>query len=208
MSFSIRTAIESDVPYFYSICLQTGNSGSDASSLYSDPLLIGQYFAAPYFFYDKSLCYIAEIDATPQGYLVAVQNTQDYRTWLTEAWLPKLRERYPVRLLKETQLSANQQNLIRLIHSDHTDNSSEDMLRYEKFPAHLHIDLLPTLQGKGCGRALMETLFTELKKRNCPGLHLGVDKANIAARAFYQKIGFTSIEETSWGNYLGISFKN
>lgn len=206
MSQLIRTALYSDIPYAYQICLQTGNSGTDATRLFKDPYILGQYYAAPYFFYDIRLCFIAELHAVPQGYLVAVQDTEAYRKWLSTEWLPKLVERYPLDSLNNTGLSRNEQNIIQILHSDHTTTPDTSRELYTKYPAHLHIDLLPSLQGKGCGRELMQTLFTELKKRNTPGLHLGVDKDNTTAQGFYKKMGFHLIEDTAWGMYLGITF--
>ena len=71
------------------------------------------------------------------------------------------------------------------------------------FPAHLHIDILANLQGKGAGKALMQRLFEHLKKNSVPGVHLGVDGANENAIGFYKKIGFEVLEKKEWGFILG-----
>ncbi|MDR2797203.1 MAG: hypothetical protein LBB80_02570 [Treponema sp.] len=60
MAVLVRPACGSDLPYLYEICLKTGDAGNDASGLFYDPLLLGQYYGAPYFFYDPSLCFVAK----------------------------------------------------------------------------------------------------------------------------------------------------
>ena len=64
----------------------------------------------------------------------------------------------------------------------------------DEYPAHLHIDLLPSAQGHGLGRALMTTLLEALTWRGIPGVHLEMDPANTGALRFYEKLGFTRLE--------------
>jgi ribosomal protein S18 acetylase RimI-like enzyme len=71
------------------------------------------------------------------------------------------------------------------------------------YQAHLHINLLPSLQGKGAGRALMDALFTELERQKVPGLSLGVDASNTGAVTFYRKMGFSVLKEQEWGFIMG-----
>ena len=54
----IRNVEFSDIPYLYEICLKTGASGKDAAGLFYDPYLLGQYYAAPYAFFEKELCFV------------------------------------------------------------------------------------------------------------------------------------------------------
>jgi len=49
----------------------------------------------------------------------------------------------------------------------------------------------------------MDALFTELKRLNVPGLHLGVGASNTGAVAFYRKLGFSVLKEQTWGFTLG-----
>ena len=50
-----------------------------------------------------------------------------------------------------------------------------------EYPSHLHIDLLPRAQGRGNGRALMETFLAALTERGSPGVHLGTSPQNVRA---------------------------
>jgi ribosomal protein S18 acetylase RimI-like enzyme len=64
-----------------------------------------------------------------------------------------------------------------------------------EYPAHLHIDLLPHVQGKGVGRMMMDRLFAELKSRGVLGVHLGADPRNKRAIGFYEHLGFTHLDD-------------
>ncbi|MDR2629328.1 MAG: GNAT family N-acetyltransferase [Spirochaetaceae bacterium] len=198
----IRPAVDSDLPYLYDICLKTGDAGKDAASLFYDPYLLGHYFAAPYLFFDKTLCFIVEEDYTPQGYMVAAGESLTFYRWLLETWLPPLRRRYPDPPPGGRVKSRYEQKMMVLLHQvpGLPETASPWFSRY---PAHLHINLLPPVQGKGQGKTLMRTLFAELERRKIPGVHLGVGIENPAAIGFYQKTGFSVLQEEAWGITMG-----
>ena len=62
------------------------------------------------------------------------------------------------------------------------------------YPAHLHIDLLPRLQGKGHGRKLIDTWSECVRALGASGFHLGVGAANTRAVRFYRAYGLEEIE--------------
>jgi len=198
----IRQAVLSDIPYLYEICLKTGDEGKDASALFCDPYLIGQYYAAPYLLFPDGICFVAEYQYRPQGYIVAAPDTAAFKQWMEEQWLPPLRKRYPSSFPSDKIRSERERRILELIHKKQFPPDEGDKLLSE-YPAHLHIDLLPSLQGKGTGRALMDALFTELKRQKVPGLQLGVGATNTGAIAFYRKMGFSVLEEHNWGFTLG-----
>jgi len=198
---TIRKAVNSDIPYLYEICLKTGDNGNDATDLFFDPYLIGQYYAAPYLFFKDGICFIAEYEYHPQGYIIAVPATDIFNKWMEEQWLPPLRKMFPQPFPSEKIRSEKEDRIIKRIHEQHHPADAEDWLT--DYPAHLHIDLLPSLQGKGMGRALIDTLFAELKKQGVPGLHLGVSGNNTGAVAFYRKLGFSSLKDEEWGFVMG-----
>jgi ribosomal protein S18 acetylase RimI-like enzyme len=53
------------------------------------------------------------------------------------------------------------------------------------------------------GRALINILCEELARRGIPGVQLGVGAQNSGAIAFYQKIGFSVLQEEDWGLVMG-----
>jgi ribosomal protein S18 acetylase RimI-like enzyme len=63
-----------------------------------------------------------------------------------------------------------------------------------RYPAHLHIDLLPGFQGNGHGRKLIDTFCDAVADEGAAGVHVCVVSENTKALGFYQRIGFTCIE--------------
>jgi ribosomal protein S18 acetylase RimI-like enzyme len=199
----IRQAHGADVPYLYEICLKTGDNGKDASSLFNDSLLLGQYYAAPYFFHDPLLCFVVE-DRVPQGYIVAAEDTIAFKQWLALEWLPPLQRRYADPYPPEKFRSTYEQMIRNLFYQPLIIDPSPPWL--SSYPAHLHIDILPAYQRQGLGAKLIAALFEALENRGCPGVHLGVGMDNPGAVAFYRKLGLETIVEAPWALTLGKSF--
>ena len=63
-----------------------------------------------------------------------------------------------------------------------------------KYPAHLHIDILPAYQNQGAGADLMETLKSHLKDLGVSGIFLSVGKKNSGAVRFYKRNGFCVLD--------------
>lgn len=75
----------------------------------------------------------------------------------------------------------------------------------DDYPAHLHIDLLPQLQGQGWGRRLIEELVGMLRARGVTGLHLVADADNASALAFYDRLGFARVPSHAGVQAFGMS---
>lgn len=187
MSFTIRPYHPSDLSVLYRICLLTGNSGKDASDLFEDPDLMGQFYAAPYAVLEPDLCFVATNSEKPCGYILGTRDSQQFYERCETDWFPVLRKRYPKPKIEDGSLTAR---IIRLIHQGHKVN--EDLKNY---PAHLHIDLLPECQGQGLGRKLIETFNTRLREIKVSAVQLQVGKKNTGAILFYERIGFHRIVE-------------
>lgn len=64
----------------------------------------------------------------------------------------------------------------------------------KKFPAHLHIDVIPEYHRQGIGHQLVDTLCAHLKEKGICGVMLTVGGQNLRGQAFYKKYGFEHIE--------------
>lgn len=204
----IRNVCYSDIPHLFEICLKTGDNGKDASSLFNDPFLLGHYYAAPYglFSCDFSFVVVDKETGLPSGYIIGCKDTQEFYKKRKEYLTPlknyvqesKNNKSETEKDLKNTILSAietRQENL--------TDDDSEAFWCKE-YPAHLHIDLLPVLQGCGLGHKMMQTFLENLRSKGIKGVHLGVGGENKKACAFYQREGFSVLKQTDWGFWLGM----
>ena len=61
---------------------------------------------------------------------------------------------------------------------------------WEKWPAHFHVDILPSHQRQGWGRKLTETMLGALKAEGAVGVHLGMEAGKEGTEKFYRAIGF------------------
>ena len=61
----------------------------------------------------------------------------------------------------------------------------------ERWPAHLHIDILPSHQRQGWGRKLIDTFFDAVVERGSKGVHLGMEAGNTGSLRFYEALGFS-----------------
>lgn len=64
-----------------------------------------------------------------------------------------------------------------------------------EYPAHLHIDILPEYQRMGLGHKLTDALLSHLKRKDIKGIMLTTWIKNKKGRGFYDKYGFSLIEE-------------
>jgi ribosomal protein S18 acetylase RimI-like enzyme len=60
----------------------------------------------------------------------------------------------------------------------------------DRWPSHLHIDLLPEARGHGVGRELVTLHLERLRSLGSPGCHLQTIRENKAAVAFFESVGF------------------
>ncbi|MFF4062322.1 GNAT family N-acetyltransferase [Streptomyces sp. NPDC001668] len=170
------------------ICVRTAHAGRDSRPHYQDPGVFPAAFAAPYVHLEPELAFVLDDgEGRAVGYVLGTADTprfvEDYRV----KWLPLVADRYPE---PRHEPRTPDEEIVRLLHRP------ERMLVPEvaAYPAHLHIDLLPEWQGRGYGRALMETFLRALHERGVAAVHLSMVSANTPARAFYDRLGFHAID--------------
>jgi len=60
----------------------------------------------------------------------------------------------------------------------------------ERWPAHLHIDMLYAIRGHGVGSALMHRWLDSLREKGVAGCHLETWGENLGAISFFEAMGF------------------
>ena len=186
----IRPYRVDDLARLREVCVRTGAAGGDATGRWTSDELLPDLYLEPYVTASPEWAWVVDAGDGPIGYLVAVPSTRRFIAWWRERWMPWFAERYPA---PDEPYSA-EESLVR--HGF----APEEMLipEVDEYPAHFHIDLLPEAQGRGYGRALIENvLIPRLAKAGIPGVHLVIDPANTAARAFYEAVGFVELPSSS-----------
>lgn len=180
----VSPATPADLDGLYDVCLRTGDSGADASDLHADPTLLGKVYVGPYVVLPGTISSTVRHDGVISGYVLAAVDTTAFEAACERTWWPALRDQYP---LDATGYTAADRDAIGRLH----DPPIAERPLVEEFPAHMHIDLLPAVQGQGLGRALIEQLFDRLREHGSPGIHLGVGVDNERAIGFYRRLGFS-----------------
>lgn len=150
----------------FDICVRTGHEGGDARHLYPDPGLLPNIFAAPYAVLEPELAFVVEDGGRAVGYILGTADTASFVDRYRAEWLPGLAERYqaPVR-----EPATPTEEMTALMHDP------ERMILPElaDYPAHLHIDLLPTHQRSGHGRMAHGDLPRRARRSERQGGPLG-----------------------------------
>jgi ribosomal protein S18 acetylase RimI-like enzyme len=197
---AIRPYEARDLDALHHICLKTGDSGADGTHLYADPRIIGEIYAAPYGVLQPDLAFVAEDDQGVAAYVVGAADTRAFEARLEAEWWPGVRARYAdPRGTPKDGWTADQWRAYQIHRPFLTPQAVVDAA-----PAHLHINLLPRLQGQGMGKALVETLLGALAAQGVEKVHLGCSAENPRALRFYDIYGFQRLEpadgrpETVW----------
>ncbi len=188
-----------DLDQLYEICLLTGASGEDASSLVTDRRLFGHVFAAQYGLLEPEHAFVIEgADGAAAGYVLGALDTDSFEQRCDQEYTPALQAQYPT----GSGETDTDRMLIGLINGPPHKSSSIT----RAYPSHLHIDLLPSVQGAGNGRRMMETCMDALRRDGSPGLHLGVSAQNDRALGFYAHLGFEELHVNAYVHVLGVRF--
>jgi GNAT superfamily N-acetyltransferase len=185
---TLRSFRPADIDSLYAISLATGDAGRDAWHLYIDGRLIGHIYSAPYAKISPDTVFVAEDEEGIGGYIVGVFDTAAFEARLEQDWWPGLRAVYPEPTGPSAQWTPDQRRSFMIHHLRHTPDSL-----LEAYPAHLHMNLLPRLQGKGTGTALLERWLSMARQAGVKGIHLGANAGNHAALRFWAARGFARL---------------
>ncbi len=181
----IRPYQPGDLEALYRVCLLTADDGEDGTPLFRDPDLPGHVYVGPYVAFEPDLALVAEDASGAGGYTLAAFDTASFEQRLERDWWPPLRARYPERDPADYLSTAEKYAVGNINHPWQT---ADDLA--SRFPSHLHIDLVPRMQGRGVGRRLIATMIEALAARGSHGVHLNVAYGNSRAAGFYRHLGF------------------
>lgn len=184
-----RRVRSEDLHTLYTISLATGHEGGDASHLYNDPQLVGYIYSAPYAVLEPNLAIVVEDHHGVAGFAVGAQDTEEWERLLEAQWWPTLRRQYANPPLRAQGSWTPDERRASMIH--HPMLTPQGVIR--EYPAHLHLNLLPRLQGRGVGTRLFKEWRNAAVEQGAKGIHVGVNRANSSALLFWKKLGFVEL---------------
>ncbi len=187
---TLRRYQSGDLAALYRISLATGLHGGDASQIYDDPQLMGHIYSAPYAVLEPDLAFVAETDGAVAGFVLGTLDTRAWLARLEAEWWPALRPRYrDPSETPEAERTLDQRRCHQIHHPPSPPRAVVD-----RFPAHLHLNLLPQLQRRGIGTRMAGLWCDRAAKLGATAAHVGVNRENQAAVAFWRRIGFDDID--------------
>ncbi len=198
----IRPATEADQERLYQVVVKTGQAGNDATPLYKDPKMLGHIYTAPYVVLAPELVFTAEVNGRVVGYVCGVADSRAFEAKLEDKWWPGLRERYPAPdVSRQASWTADELRAAWI----HNPVPTPDYV-VDRFPAHMHMNLMPNSRGSGLGRRLFDTWLEAAQACGVGPVHIGADPKNAGGMAFWRAMGFerllqpdgTFSEETCW----------
>lgn len=159
---------------------------------------MGDIYAAPYLVFEPRLAFVVEKGTQVAGFCVGTADTKSFATQLEADWWPDLRKKYvkPKECARSTWSADERRSA--MIHWPETPPS----LIVANYPAHLHMNLLPEVQGQGVGRRLHETWMNSVIQFGVNAVHIGANAKNARAIRFWRHHGFKRIparaSRTTW----------
>ena len=189
MPLSIRAFESGDLDALYAITLATGDAGKDAAHLYADPRLLGHIYTAPYAVLQPDWSFVAEDEKGIAGYVVGTPDTMAFAKELETRWWPDLRQRYPDPG-PPPHATADARRIYVIHHPEVPPHEVTD-----RFPGHMHMNLVPRMRGKGLGRTFFEIWCDRARAAGVAAVHVGVSPANTGGAAFWQACGMQALAD-------------
>ncbi|MGO4437501.1 GNAT family N-acetyltransferase [Rhizobium sp. RAF56] len=184
----VRAIAAGDIDQIRAVTLATGDAGRDTSPLYRDGSLISDIYSAPYVRFDPEACLVVEDEAGVAGYIVGAFDTRSFEERLEREWWPELRRIHPDPSGDQSGWSADERLQFMIHHPPRTPDAI-----VAAFPAHIHMNLLPRLQGRGVGATLLDAWRKKARLAGVRGVHLGADPLNGGALRFWAARGLTRL---------------
>ncbi len=193
----LRAYRPEDLDALYEVCLRTGAAGEDATDLLADHRLLGDLYVAPYAVLEPEHAHVLDDGSgAVHGYVVGACDTRAFEARCAEVWWPAARARHAA-----PEAGEGLDALFLAVLAEPIPAADDVVACY---PSHLHIDLLPTFQGKGWGRRLIDVLLGSLRAAGSTGVHLGVAEANARAIAFYERLGMEALGTDGFTRTYGL----
>jgi ribosomal protein S18 acetylase RimI-like enzyme len=169
------------------VCYATGYMGERVDWLWRDRESFCDLFTSYYTDAEPQSALVAELDGVVEGYLLGCVDS-------SKAWsVPKIFLRHM--FVRGIAFRPGTAPVVWRSFSDIVMDGIHRQLptgtvHDERWPAHLHIDLLPRIRGLGVGSRLVRMWLDSLREKNVAGCHLETVGENHGAIAFFESMGF------------------
>ncbi len=195
---TLRALRAGDAAQVGRVAYLTGFFGSSAARYFPDPQLFADIWTGPYFESGGRLGFVAERGGEVVGYILGLPSQGEYGRALTRV--------IAGRIVPGVLLGRYRRPFGGLPYLLRFARFPGQHAPFDRYPAHLHINLLPGTRGLGLGSALLTAYLNALRARGVPGVQLSTTRENEAALGLYGRAGFSVYAEEQlplWTPWLG-----
>lgn len=171
------------------ICFVTGFAGSPVDYQWSDEESFADMFSGYYTDREPESAFVAEVDGRVRGYLLGCRDSA--KAWSPVA--PAVRHALRRGLAFRPGTAGFIWRAVADAVGDrvrHGTRPSDFDFVDPRYPAHLHINLLPEIRGRGAGARLVDAWLDVLRAEGAPGCFLQTLYENTNAIRFFESMGF------------------
>ena len=172
------------------ICCATGFMGDPVGGFWRDAASFAEIFSAYYTDEEPGSLYVAESDGRVGGYLLGCLDSA--RAGSAQSGAAR-QVAARMLLLRPGTAGFFWRSAFDVVR----DRGTPDGMHDARWPAHLHINLMPELRGHGGGAALMSCWLERLAREGVPGVHLSTWAENEAGIGFFERMGFERLGRPS-----------
>jgi ribosomal protein S18 acetylase RimI-like enzyme len=157
---------------------------------------IGSYlWYRSYVFLTPTTCFVLDDgEGRAVGYCIGTSNTSRF----AESWRTKFTSSVPLKEIPRSGVRTDDpgmeeeesRSFRHAFHSAECSSLQAWPQELDRYPAHMHIDILEQHQRKGWGSKLINAFFDAVKRDGASGVHLDMVRWNTIGMKFYKKVGF------------------
>lgn len=189
----VRRYEPTDIEAVRDVCFATGLMGDPIEAQFGDRDTFAHLFCDWYLLNRPETCWVVDDAGSPAGrgdvvgYLIASPDPPDESRHQREVLTRHLLRR---RVILRRDTVGFFGRAVADLARDRRALAPVDRRRY---PAEMHINLMPAARGRGLGASLVGALFDQLSDMRVPGIHLGTFGENSGAIAFFESQGFFAV---------------
>ncbi len=198
-----------DKQYVRHIACETAFMGRPLEHFMDGRKIFADLMTNYYLYYEPESCFVAEDKERSKvvGYLLGTKDTNRERRISHLFIYPKV-----VGKLLTFRYSFGQKTIIHAFRALRSYILDENLRPpVDKYPAHLHINLLARYRRMGIGTQLMDAFIRYLISCRAKGVHLITTSNNSGAISFYEKYGFNiyrRVETSLWSSLIEGKIEN
>lgn len=188
----VRRFAESDRGELRELFRRAGE-GAPTASLWGHEESEAEIYLQAYMDLEPDSLFVAEVDGALVGYLAGSLHHARFPSESERIARAIRRHRLAFRPRPAAFLARSALDIaVAAARGEPTASDFED----ERWPAHLHINVVSAARGTGASDALMNAWFERLREQGSPGCHLLTLVENTRAVRFFERMGFTEYGPT------------